>query len=303
MELTERVCAIVNPAAGRGRGRQMLGEIHAAFEEVGVEDILITAARGEERELASRAIALGFTTIVAVGGDGTTTNVANAILRAGRDTRLGVVSAGTGNDFAKTLGTSKSAIREIARLSTQHADTRVDVGRVEGTYFLNSCGFGFDVAVIEGVAQSKRLRGRAVYVWAALRELFRYSGIGLAVGRGKPGLHMMLVIANARYFGGAFTIAPGASVADGLLDSIAVSQVPLLRRISLLSAVARGTHLRFPEVKTERAALFDVEFLQPPSYEADGELRHARSARLSIDCVPGALRVLTAPGGATGSPA
>ncbi len=280
-----------------------MAEIRAAFEEVGVADILVTTAPGEERELASRAIALGFTTIVAVGGDGTTTNVANAILRAGRDTRLGVVSVGTGNDFAKTLGTSKSGIREIARLSTQAADTRVDVGRVEGTYFLNSCGFGFDVAVIEGAAQSKRLRGRAVYVWAALRELFRYRGIGLAIGRGAPGLHMMLVIANARYFGGAFTIAPEASVTDGMLDSIAVIQVPLLRRISLLSAAARGTHLRFPEVLTGQAALFDVEFLEAPTYEADGELHRARSARLSIDCVPGALRVLAGTGGPNGSSA
>lgn len=283
---------IVNPAAGRGRAASKLPEIRSAFSEVGVADIFVTAAGGAERDMASVAIGSGFTTIVAVGGDGTSSNIANSILRAGSDTRLAVVPAGTGNDFAKTLSTVSTSIRETARLSIERSETRVDVGRVEDTYFLNSCGFGFDVAVIGGVARFRWLRGRAVYLVTALRELFSYRGLDIALDADASCRHMMLVIANTPHFGGTFTIAPGASAADGELDAVAIIDVPTRRRIALLAAAMRGTHGRFREVVRHRAAGFTLEFLEPPLYQTDGELRHAGSARLRVECVPAALRVL-----------
>ncbi|MGI9078427.1 MAG: acylglycerol kinase family protein, partial [Gemmatimonadaceae bacterium] len=91
------VCVIVNPASGRGRGAQALPKIREAFAAVGVSDIRITAVQHDEATFARHAIADGRTTLVAVGGDGTISNVANAIIGSGSDARLAMIAAGTGN--------------------------------------------------------------------------------------------------------------------------------------------------------------------------------------------------------------
>src|SRR5665647_1255502 len=114
--MSERVCVIVNPAAGRGRGAAMVPQLSAAFAQVGVTDLRTTSAPGEERDIALSAIADGCTTIVAVGGDGTTGNVANALLHAGRSVRLAAMPAGTGNDFAKVLRTQSVDAVTMAKL-------------------------------------------------------------------------------------------------------------------------------------------------------------------------------------------
>jgi len=275
----------------------MLPQVRTAFSGVGVDDIFVTRSAGEERGLAMRAIRSGFTTIVAVGGDGTSSNIANAILSDGSDIRIGILPTGTGNDFAKTLGTARVGIQEIARLSKEYSGIRVDAGRIENTWFLNSCGFGFDVAVIERVARSRWLRGRAVYMAAALQSLMRYRGLEIEVAGSTARRHMMLVIANSPHFGGAFTIAPGASVVDGQLEAISILDVAVHRRIALLAAASRGAHCGFREVTTSTSASFKVGFTEPPSYQADGEIHHATSRALNISCSPHALRVLTGASG------
>ncbi len=295
------VRVIVNPAAGRGAGGRALPAVRRAFAAVGVDGVLTTDAPGEERALARRAIDQGAATLVAVGGDGTWSNVANAILESGADCRLALVAAGTGNDFAKTLGVPATDVAATARLAAEGPDARVDVGRVEGRHFLNIAGFGFDIAVLEDIGRIPLLSGSALYLFSALRQLFGYGGIAIDVAsperrRGER-RHLMLIVANARHFGGAFHIAPGADVTDGRLDAVAILDAPPLRRLKLFRAVGRGTHLGMPEVSAEQAPRFTLRFASPPAYETDGEYRRAAAAELEVTCVPRALRVVGAPGG------
>ncbi len=297
--MAERVCLIVNPAAGRGRGARTLRNARAAFEAMGVTDVRHTTRKGEEREIASRAIGDGATTLMVAGGDGTTSNVANAILNSGTDVRLGVVPAGTGNDFAKVLGVSEMSAEWIARLSVESASSRLDVGKIEGHFFLNSCGFGFDVAVLEDVTGTQWLRGNAVYLYSALRQLFGFRGLPITVDTpdeaGAREMHMLLVVANTQYFGGMFTVAPGASATDGLLDAVSVHDVTLIRRMGMLASVARGSHLARPECMLRRAEWFSLSFDQAPAYQVDGELRRAMSSSVRVSSCPAALRVVSAP--------
>jgi diacylglycerol kinase (ATP) len=268
---------------------------------VGITDIRVTASHADERTIAARAITEGATTLVAVGGDGTWSNVANAVLSAGAgDTvRLGLIAAGTGNDFAKTVGTPASDYGATARLVADGTDTRVDVGHIEQQYFLNIAGFGFDVAVLEDIPSIPWLTGDAVYIYSALRQLVGYGGVDIDIttSAGRRGVtrHLMLIIANARNFGGAFRIAPHASLTDGALDAISIHDASALRRLTLFGAAARGTHIGRREVVTEAASAFTIHFAAPPAYETDGEYRQASSADVEIRCLPGALRVVAPP--------
>jgi len=298
--MTRDVCVIANPAAGRGRGARALPAIREAFEAVGVSDLRVTSGPGDERTLARRALDDGRTTLVACGGDGTWSNVANAILEAGVDARLGLVAAGTGNDFAKTVGAPATDPVASARLAVGNTDVRVDVGRIEGRHFLNVTGFGFDIAVLEDVERIPLLQGSALYMASALRQILGYRGITIdiasAEARRDRARYLMLIVANARQFGGAFRIAPGASLEDGRLDAVAFRDAPALRRLKLLGAAARGTHRDLPEVSLERSAVFRLSFAEPPGYEVDGEYHRATGTELEVRCVPGALRVVASDG-------
>jgi diacylglycerol kinase (ATP) len=292
-----RTCVIVNPAAGRGRGAKLGPAIEAAFADQGA-DIRFTSARGGETEAARAAIEEGAGTLVVVGGDGTASNVANVILHSGRDVRMAVLPAGTGNDMAKVLGTARSTPAEVAALCSSGSTQRMDVGRVEDVYFVNCCGFGFDVAVLEGIARNTWLRGNAVYVYTALSQILGYRGLeaGVSSSRSSRGVerHLLLVIANAAYFGGAFEIAPGARAVDGELDAVSILNIAPWKRPAILAAAMAGRHERFAECIRDRAPWFDLIFPGPPVYECDGELHHARTASLRITSCPAALTVVAA---------
>jgi diacylglycerol kinase (ATP) len=299
--IPERVSVIVNPAAGRGRGARALAAVTTAFNAVGVTDIQTTKAREDEGDIARRAMDAGATTLVAVGGDGTWGNVANAILTSGANAqvRLALIAAGTGNDFAKTTGAPATDVEATARLVTEGVETRVDVGRIEDHFFLNIAGFGFDVAVLEDILKIKWVKGEALYLYSALRQLTSYRGLEMEVttparrrGRVK---HLMLIIANARNFGGKFLIAPDASLTDGRLDAVAILDASTWRRVKLFGAVAKGKHLALDEVIVEQSPAFTVKFNSPPTYETDGEYRQAKSADVEVACVPGALRLVAPP--------
>jgi len=181
----------------------------------------------------------------------------------------------------------------------QGADTLVDVGRIEDHFFLNIAGFGFDVAVLEDIRTIKWVTGETLYLYSALRQLTSYRGVEIEVaspaGRRDRMKYLMLIVANAKNFGGKFKIAPEASLTDGLLDAVAILDASTLRRVKLFAAVARGTHMDVDEVVIEQSRAFTVKFAAPPAYETDGEYRQARTPELEISCVPGALR-LVAPG-------
>jgi diacylglycerol kinase (ATP) len=297
--LTQTSCLIINPAAGRGGIRAQSPDIREAFRARGIAKVYETAARGDEEALTRRAIQEGCTTIVAVGGDGTCGRIAGAIIESKAQCRLAVFAAGTGNDFAKTLGVERFTPDEAAQLVMRGQETRIDVGVADGIYFLNSCGFGFDASVLEASNRIRFLKGNAVYIYAALKQLFSYRGVDVSangvpwVTRGKM---LMVTVSNGRWLGGAFKIAPSASVTDGLLDACFIGDSNVVQRIKLFAGALRGTHLELPSVKPAQVQQLTLAFPGNPSMEIDGELRVARSRTVDLRCVPRALAVLAAPG-------
>jgi YegS/Rv2252/BmrU family lipid kinase len=284
--LTERIFVIVNPAAGRGRGAKLFPKVKAAFEKFGESEVVSTSHPSDEDQIARRAITSGFTTIICVGGDGTCNNVANTILESGSPVRLGVIAAGTGNDFARTLGVERMTPAQVAHLCENPFSNRMDVGRIEKNVFLNSCGFGFDVAVLQGLAKARWVGNNMVYIYSALQQILGYAGVQMKVASQTTArereLHLLVVFANGSRFGGGLAIAPTATVTDGALDAVLIRDASRTRRLRMLAAAKSGEHGKFGEVTTERARRFSLELDEPPFYECDGELRQAESANLSV---------------------
>ncbi|HMI47203.1 MAG TPA: diacylglycerol kinase family protein [Gemmatimonadaceae bacterium] len=297
--MLDTTCLIVNPAAGRGRIHASLPALRAAFSARGINTTYETSGPGQEEALAERAIRAGNRTIIAVGGDGTCGQIANAILRSGVSCRLAVVAGGTGNDFAKTLGVTNHTPEQVADLVVHGQSTQMDVGLVDGRYFINSCGFGFDASVLDASNRIRFIKGNAVYIYSALTQLFTYRGAEVSV-TGVPavkhGQMLMVTVSIGRYLGGAFKIAPHASVLDGKLDVCFLRDANVMQRLKLFLGAMRGTHIGLPSVSTAAVEKIALTFPCNPSMELDGELRVAKSRTVELQCIPRALSVVAAPG-------
>jgi diacylglycerol kinase family enzyme len=197
------------------------------------------------------------------------------------------------------LGVQALSVAEIAALIKQGTGSPIDAGRVDGTHFLNSCGFGFDASVLEATKQVRFLKGDAIYIYSALRQLLAYRGMSVSVNGSahvEADKMLMLTVSNGRFLGGAFRIAPHASVVDGELDIGFFGDTGLTGRVRIFAGAFRGTHVGLPSVKTKRVSEMTLRFSAPPMMEVDGELRQALSSTVKIECLPRALNVIAAPG-------
>lgn len=292
--MPERLFVIFNPHAGKGRGARLVRPLLDALSSAEVEHALTSAPRDEER-LASEAIARGHRTIVAVGGDGTWSNVGNAILRSGQAVRLGLVPGGTGCDLAKSLEIPQR-IDACARVILEGQTRQVDAGRIEDRFFLNIAGFGYDVAVLEDSWTVSHLRGELLYLYCALRQMRSFPGFRVDVEvDGRPLARrelLMFIVANARVFGGGFRIAPWADMADGRLDGVAFANMNVWRRLRVIVQLLAGTHRSSDRVEVLSARRYRLRFEKPPAYEVDGEWNRATSNEVTIEVLPSALSVL-----------
>jgi YegS/Rv2252/BmrU family lipid kinase len=272
-----------------------------------------TTRPGEERDLAERAVAEGYDVVVAVGGDGTWSNVADRLVASGRqDVALGILPNGTGNDFGRNLDFRPDGVADAVAALVQGHTRRVDVGHVstpsasehapesfESRHFLNLVGFGFDIAVIDAAARARFLKGELLYKVSALGQLFRFPGAEIdlrsADARGRSGKYLMLTISNGRYFGGGFPIAPGASVDDGKLHACCIFDARPLERLKLFNLAEKGRHVSDDHVEILDDRAFSVTFPDPPRFEMDGEVRIAAERTLQVSIVPRALSVVAPP--------
>jgi diacylglycerol kinase (ATP) len=247
---------------------------------------------------------------VAVGGDGTWSNVADRVLAAARpEVLLGILHNGTGNDFGRSLGFGPADAREAVKVLAAGRARAVDVGRLETPsapehtpgrteprHFLNLVGFGFDIAVIDAASRARFLKGELLYKVTALQQLFRFPGVRLGLraldGTAREGRHLMLTVSNGRYFGGGFPIAPRATPTDGLLHACRIMDASPLARLHLFNLAEKGRHVTSPRVEVLSSTEFRLSFDAPPRFEMDGDVRQASAPVLEVRVLPSSLRVI-----------
>lgn len=303
---------IVNPASAGGATREAWPGIASALgRHFGPFNRVFTARHGEAAEIAEREAHAGRHLIVACGGDGTVSEVANGILRSGRDVELGLLPSGTGGDFRRTL---KIPLRvaEAARILRNGRTRRMDAGRVtfmndegreESRYFVNVASFGMGGDVIERVKEgswlpagaSRLLGGRLAFAAAAVQTTlqFRKPSVRVRLGEGRESRLVVanFCVANARYFGGGMKIAPDARLSDGLFDVVAIGDMRPLTILANSYRVYLGAHFGLREVHhaLSRRVTARPDTADEVKLEIDGELVGKLPAEFEI--LPDALRV------------
>ncbi|MFP3514765.1 lipid kinase YegS [Pseudomonas sp. SIMBA_077] len=275
-------------------GKQAMNEdVRAAVEQQRANGrelvVRLTWEAGDAQRLVNEALEGGYKQIIAGGGDGTLRDVAEAMALANTTASLVLLPLGTANDFARAAGVPLEPDQALALLDVPARE--IDVGEVDGQYFLNMATGGFGSQVTANTSEDlKKVIGGAAYLFtglsrfgeleAAYAELqgpdFQWQGQLLALG-----------IGNGRQAGGGHELCPNALVDDGLLD---VSILPAPQEVvgTLKSLMAGGWGLDNLFVRA-RLPWVEIKAAQGLSLNLDGEPLSGDNLRFTLH--KGALRV------------
>jgi diacylglycerol kinase (ATP) len=306
-----KTLVILNPSAGGGTAGRERSRILASLRgAIGEMELAETAHRLHATELARDGWSAGFRRFIAVGGDGTLSEVVNGLPLedAPGEAAVGMIVCGTGGDFRRTFGIPAGAEAGIERLRSGVV-RNIDVGRVtfvddEGhparRLFVNIASFGLSGLADRKVNRargSKRLGGRAVFMAATISAFlgYRFQNIGLVIdGTPLDAEIVTVAVANGRYFGGGMMFAPEADPCDGLFDVIISTGRNKAAMLGGMNRLYRGEHVRDPSVRCFRAREVMAHPLDPAEgpvlLDVDGEDPGRLPAR--FDLLPGALRLL-----------
>ncbi len=282
---------IVNPVAGNGFALKIEQQLRKELSRRGVEcNFLRTDAPGHATQIAREAaLQPGCSGVVSVGGDGTSFEVACGLMNT--EVPLGIIPAGTGNDFIKTVGIPKKPMEALDFILT-HEARPVDVGGLNDGLFLNVCGTGFDVTVLDyTLAAKKYCRGLLPYLVGLIRGIAHYKPVHVrftADGHTEEREVLICSVANGRFFGGGIAICPEATADDGLLDLIVVEDRPRWMLPFLVPSLLMGRILKFSFTTHKRCKSVEI-FSKGMRLNADGEIQNLDEAKFSI--LQGALKL------------
>ncbi|MCU1677404.1 MAG: diacylglycerol kinase family lipid kinase [Frankiales bacterium] len=283
---------LVNPSSGGGRALAALPLVLEALRAAGVDtQVTHTESLEHARALAPAAVAAGRVPTT-LSGDGLVGAVAGALV----DTPgavMGVLPGGRGNDFARVAGIPLDPVQACAVIATGVARP-VDLGEVDGRYFIGIASFGFDSDANRIANEAPARLGNLVYAYGAVRALGAWQSASFTVlvdGQERSFRGWGVAAANSKAYGGGMFVAPEAELHDGILDVVMMdecSRVHFLRKI--LPKVFKGTHVHEDVVHQLRGREIHVSADRPFTIYADGDPIGELPA--TIRCRPAAVSVL-----------
>jgi len=288
------IAVLANPHAGRGRHRAVLPLVLERLRAGGADVRLLDApSRDGALDAARQAVGDGIGALVAAGGDGTVHLAFQAV--AGTDTPLGVIPAGTGNDFAVETGLPRDPLAAADAILAGES-RRVDLARLDnGLWFGAVFGAGFDAIVNERANRMRFPRGPRRYDLAIFAEMMRLRPRHYKMrldGVVEEFEAVLVAVGNTASYGGGMRICPDADPTDGLLD-VVIGLVDRRTLVRIKPKVYAGRHVDHPGVRVARARTVELHADSITGY-ADGE--RAVPLPVTITAVPGALRLLGASG-------
>jgi diacylglycerol kinase (ATP) len=299
--LEKKYLAIVNPAAGGGRSRKLLGPALERLQAGGVEvNVAATGASGEATEIARAAYERGVRTFISVGGDGTSYEIVNGLYPqalGGERPALAFLPLGTGNSFLRDFSDRgvEYGIESLLANRSRACDVMRLRHRTGVIHYINllSMGFSADVAT---------LRARRFSAWG---EIGYQASIFLTLARfnrrpfpvrveteetfdTRPCL--FLTFNNSKFTGGTMMIAPNAEIDDGLVEYVRWGPIGRVGLIRNLPGLYDGTHIEHPLAERKAARRIEFNLDTPVDVMVDGEVLTLHCEEL--DVLPGALNVV-----------
>ncbi len=302
---------IVNPISAAGKTKDRVATIEAEMQQANLSyKIFYTERPGHATEIARSQVNAGIPYIVAVGGDGTVSEVAAGFfdtkcqpLKNAPYCALGIITTGSGSDLARSLKIPYDFKDNVKILKT--AFTRsIDMGMVKysdaqgrmfARPFINIADVGIGGEVVEILEKQGKRGGWLAYQLATFKGLLRYKNkrmkITLDDSHVIEGITNGVIVANGKYFGSGMMIAPGADLSDGYFDVVIIGDISRLKTIMQARAIRKGTHVKLKEISVFHARKVTVESQERALLDVDGELPGQCPAEFYL--LPDAIRVIS----------
>lgn len=248
----KRARLIYNPSAGREQVKRQLPYILERLEEAGYEaSTHATKGQGCATRAARKAAESHFDLVIAAGGDGTINEVVNGLAEQPYRPKLGLIPAGTTNDFARAIEVPRS-IEAACDVICSGYEMPIDIGKVGDRYFINIAGGGtFTELTYEVPSRLKTMIGQLAYYAKGIEKLPKIHPVKVRIeydGNLFEGEIMLFLVANTNSVGGFEKLAPSALVNDGMLDLIILKKTNLADFVRVASNALRGEHIHDPVV-------------------------------------------------------
>lgn len=291
---------LLNPAAGKGKGKKNYEYIHDRLKEAFKHmDSRTSEYPGHLFEIGKEAAAEGYQRIISIGGDGTPFEIINGLYSQGKPKQpiqLGMIPAGTGNSFLRDFGETsrerwldaviKGKPRPVDLVEFQYFKNGKEIKQ----YYLNILGIGLIADILKLTNERLKFLGTFGYSLAVLIRLFKGMNNRITVtadGERHELKNSALVISNSKYTGGEMKIAPMADTGDGKVDIVIFNEVNRREIVDIFRKVFNGGHIAHPKVKVLSAGEIEITAEPNQLLMADGELLGETPLKLKV--LPGEL--------------
>jgi len=271
---------IVNPVAGKGKSLQLAKNIEIVCSDKKLDYIIhYTKAPKDATDIvASYKSETGI--IYSVGGDGTLSEIVNGIV--GSNNKLGVIPAGSGNDFYRTI-------------KDFDEDKTIDIGKVNDTYFINFLSFGMDANIgnrANSLKEKRYIPKSQIYNASIIHTLFNFKYNKIRFNLGNEQMedeYTIVTICNGRYYGGGYNIAPSALLDDNMFDIYFVDKISKFSIIKLVPKLKKGTHEGHPAIHKSQTKNIIIEADEKIVANLDGEI--IVGSKFTVELIPNALTI------------
>jgi len=298
---TQKWAFIINPIAGSGSAKSIVPVLEKMIMKYEIAaELVYTERSGHAAELSEAFSKRGFRYIIGVGGDGTLNEISRPLINK-KDIIIGIIPAGTGNDFNQILGFPNRFEENDWNIFFKGVVIAMDVGSCNGMIFLNGMGLGFDaqVAAENYIAPGIVKEGnKNRYLWHIIKTIlfFKEKRMKVITGSGNDETDCFInTIAIGRRFAGGFLLTPKAIANDGLLDVCMIKKLTVFERFRLLLKVPEGKHILNKKVNYYQTPAINLEFPEEVPFHVDGELFF--SENFDVKIMQGALNTIYNPDG------
>ena len=267
---------IVNPLSGKGQGKKALRAVETILTGKEIDyEVHMTERAGQATEIARELSQTPDTVIIAMGGDGSNSEVLNGIENF-ENVTLGFIPCGTGNDFARAARIPTDVTKAIDLILTGETGY-TDFMEVNGRRCLNVCGAGMDVDVLVRYATMKHFKGKLKYYASLIDTLLhlRFHKIKLTREDDSEEEHSVFLVSlcNGKYIGGGMPISPDSCATDGIMEAVVVNEIKPSNVLGLLLKFLHGgKHVDMPCTEVIRCKRARVEILDDGKTQIDGEV-------------------------------
>lgn len=271
----KRARLIYNPTSGREILKRNLPEILEKLEIAGYEaSAHATTGAGDAIKAARLAVKRKYDLVIAAGGDGTIHEVVNGLAEQKYRPKLGIIPAGTTNDFARALQIPRD-ISSAMNIITKGDAIPVDIGKMNDKYFINIAGGGrITELTYEVPSKLKTMLGQLAYYLKGMEMLPSIKASEVRIeydGKLFEGEAMLFLVGLTNSIGGFEKLAPDASINDGLFSLLILKKINLADFIRISTLAIRGEHVNDPNVIYTQANHIKVRSSEKVQLNLDGE--------------------------------